>query len=83
MITCKQASELISQSLDHPLSWSKRMQLRLHLLICRPCNRFKLQLNLLRTGLQRIRTNLEQDYSIRLSLDAKARITRAIESNPQ
>lgn len=81
MLTCKQASQLISQSLDHPLSWSERMQLKLHLFICGACNRFNQQLHLLRAALQRIRNQIENDSTIQLPLDAKARIEREIESN--
>lgn len=81
MLTCKQASKLISQSLDHPLSWSERMQLKLHLFICGACNRFNQQLHLLRSLLQRMRNQTENDHTIQLSLDAKTRIERVIESN--
>lgn len=80
MLTCKQASQLISQSLDRPLSWSDRMQLRFHLVICSACNRFNRQLNQLRAAVHRIRHDTENDSSIQLPLDTKARITNAIES---
>ncbi len=81
MLTCKQASQLISQSLDHPLSWSQRMQLRVHLFICDACSRFNRQLHLLRIALHRIRDQIEQDSTIQLPLEVKARIERKIESN--
>ena len=83
MLTCKQASKLISQSLDHPLSWSERVQLKLHLVICDACTQFKLQLNLLRTALQHIRNATENDQNIQLPLDVKDRIVRTIESDQQ
>lgn len=78
MLTCKQASQLISQSLDRPLSWSDRMQLRFHLFICDACTRFNRQLNQLRAAVQRIRHDTENDGSIQLPLDAKARISSEI-----
>jgi len=83
MMTCKQASKLISQSLDRPLSWSELMQLKLHLMICGACNRFKKQLNLLRVALQSIRINMENNSAITLPLAAKARIIDQIESDQQ
>jgi len=83
MLTCKQASQLISQSLDHPLSWSQKVKLRLHLLMCIPCNQFKQQLKLLRVALQRIRNATENDQNIQLPLDVKDRIMRTIESDQQ
>jgi len=81
MLTCKQASQLISQSLDHPLSWVQRLQLRLHLLICTPCTRFRQQLDLLRRALQNIRNSIENDDAVQLPLDAKDRILHKIELN--
>lgn len=83
MLTCKQASQLISQSLDHPLSWSERVQLKLHLLMCDACTRFKQQLDLLRLALQRIRKTVEDDSTIQLPPEARDRIKRKIESGQQ
>jgi len=83
MLTCKQASKLISQSLDHPLSWSERVRLKLHLIICDACTQFKQQLNLLRTALQHIRNATENDLNIQLPSDVKDRIVRTIESDQQ
>lgn len=83
MLTCKQASQLISQSLDHPLSWSQKVKLRLHLLVCIPCNQFKQQLKLLRVALQRIKNATENDQNIQLPLDVKDRILKTIESDQQ
>jgi len=82
-MTCKQASKLISQSLDRPLSWSELMQLKLHLMICDACSRFKKQLNLLRVAMQNIRTNMEKNSAITLPLAAKARIIEQIESDQE
>ena len=81
MLTCKQASKLISQSLDRPLSFSSRMKLRLHLFICDACSRFKQQLNQLRIAVKRAALQTEDDSSIQLSKEAKARINSSIESN--
>lgn len=83
MLTCKQASKLVSQSLDRPLTWSEKLQLKLHLLICNPCTQFKRQLNMLRTALRRIRNDIEHDSSIKLPLDVKNRILHRIESDQQ
>jgi predicted anti-sigma-YlaC factor YlaD len=81
MLTCKQASQLISQSLDHRLSWYELMQLRLHLMMCGACNRFKKQLNILLIGLRKIRTNIENNSATQLPLDAKTRIVEKLKSN--
>lgn len=80
MLTCKQASKLISQSLDRPLSLSGRVKLRFHLFICDACTRFNKQLGQLRTAVHRMRQDTENDDSIELPSDAKVRITNAIAS---
>ena len=81
MLTCKQASQIISQSLDNPLSRSDRMKLKFHLFICNACTRFNQQLRLIKDAVQRIKFDTENDTSIQLSLDAKVRINQAVESN--
>jgi hypothetical protein len=81
MLNCKQASQIISQSLDNPLSWSDRTKLKFHLFICDACTRFNQQLRLIRNAIERMKVNTENDASIQLSLDAKARINQATESN--
>lgn len=83
MLSCKQASKLISQSLDRPLTWSEKIQLRLHLFMCNPCTQFKRQLNMLRTAMQWIRNGIEHDSTIKLPLDVKDRILHRIKSDPQ
>ena len=80
MLTCKQASQLISQSLDHPLSLSNRIQLRLHLLICDACSRFRKQLEQLSVALQRLRQATENDNTITLSTKAKVQIIDSVAS---
>jgi hypothetical protein len=80
MLTCKQASQLISQSLDHPLSLSNRIKLRFHLLICDACSRFRKQMKQLIIALQRMRQVTENDNTITLSTKAKARIIDSVAS---
>lgn len=44
MLSCKDASRLMSEGLDRDLDLSQRTGLRLHLLICSACSRVKTQL---------------------------------------
>jgi hypothetical protein len=81
LLNCKQASQIISQSLDNPLSWHDRMKLRFHLFICNACTRFSQQLRLIKKAIERMKIETENDTSIQLSVEAKARINLAIESN--
>jgi hypothetical protein len=78
MLTCKQASQLASQSLEQPLSWSNRMLLRLHFLMCGACRRFNLQLTLLAAAVKSIHIKAENDSAVKLSAAAKVRMTKAI-----
>jgi len=80
MLTCKQASQIISQSLDNPLSRSDRIKLKFHLFICNACTRFNQQLHLIKTAVKRMKLETENDTTIQLTVEAKARINQAIES---
>ena len=78
MLTCKQASQLLSQSLDRPLTRGERFRLRFHLLICKFCKRFGQQLIGLRTAIRQQIKMTEQNEEIKLSKDAVKRIIQAI-----
>ena len=43
-ITCKDTSPLISELMDHELSFSKRMRLKMHLAMCKACRFYREQL---------------------------------------
>ena len=80
MLDCKQASQLISKSLDRQLSWRERFAVRFHLLICKYCKRFSQQLETMRTALQRMTKSIENDGNIQLPSETKSRIAHSIES---
>lgn len=54
MLTCKDASRLISQRMERRLTFRERWGLRLHLMICRNCRRFERQMVLLRRALREL-----------------------------
>jgi hypothetical protein len=78
-MNCKDASALISQSLDRSLSWRERLALRWHLLACEACTRFRKQLLFLRRLLRRLPTELGPDSLFSLSPPAKARLRQALQ----
>lgn len=80
MLSCRQASQLLSQSLDRRLSWQERMGLRLHLMVCDVCQRFGRQLLIMRNAVRLMFSATEQDGQVRLPDEARMRITRKIES---
>ena len=54
-LTCKEASRLLSQSMDAKLTLAQRASLRLHLSACEACTRFGAQLNALRGAMKKYR----------------------------
>ena len=54
MIDCREAARLISQHADRPLPLWRRVQLRLHLLVCDACTNFSRQVQQLRKGVRAI-----------------------------
>ena len=78
MLSCKQASRLISQSLDRPLSWRERFSLRLHLVLCDMCTQFRHQLYTMRMAVRKLTRRIEQDESLVLPQQARARIAESI-----
>ncbi len=55
IISCKDASRLVSRQEDAPLSAWQRLLLRLHLSVCTACTRFERQVRFLRQAMQRYR----------------------------
>jgi Putative zinc-finger len=54
MLSCKDATRLVSEGLDRRLGFAERIALRLHLLLCDGCSRFKSQMVFLRRALARL-----------------------------
>lgn len=44
MLTCREVTEMASAYLDRELSWPKKAQFRLHLMMCRHCRQYVDQL---------------------------------------
>jgi hypothetical protein len=53
IISCKDASRLVSRQEDGPLTAWQRMTLRLHLSVCAACTRFERQIRFLRTAMRK------------------------------
>jgi len=56
LVSCKEASRLLSQREDCPLALGERVKLALHLCVCIACTRFARQLVVLRRAMARYRT---------------------------
>lgn len=54
MLSCKQATELMSQAQDRPLRLAERLSLRVHLWMCAGCTHFGRHLEVLRAACRRM-----------------------------
>ena len=54
MITCKEATRLVSQGLDRRLGLGQRVALYLHLAVCDACSHFRKQMLFLRKAMRRL-----------------------------
>ncbi|HFD12858.1 MAG TPA: zf-HC2 domain-containing protein [Crenotrichaceae bacterium] len=80
MLTCKEASYLISKKLDDHLTWRDRIALRLHLMMCKLCRGYASDVSklhvLMRDSGEEARALLPD--SIKLSEQSRERITQAL-----
>ncbi len=82
MLSCKEATRLASDALDQPLPLRRRLALKLHLMLCPPCNRFARQITRLEQLYRERHDTLPQDPEspgATLSQSAKERMEREIE----
>ena len=54
MLSCKDVTQLLSESMDTSLPIGKRVGMRLHLLMCKFCARYERQLLLIRETVRQI-----------------------------
>jgi hypothetical protein len=82
MLSCKDTTRLVSESMDRTLPLGKSLAVRFHLLFCKLCARYERQLFMMREALKR--AGAEEDPSgpddVILSPEAKERIKKALSS---
>jgi hypothetical protein len=54
ILSCKEATRLVSQGLDRELGFGERVMLRVHLAICDGCTNFKSQVAFLRKAVKQL-----------------------------
>lgn len=79
MLNCKQVIELASDSLDREIPWHQRSLMKLHLLICKTCQRYLVQLQFMQKAAAEIDSHCRH---IVLSSVARKRIRNKI-NTPQ
>jgi len=52
MDDCRKITGMISEGLDRELTWSERMRIRVHLLMCSGCSAFEKQMIFLREAMR-------------------------------
>ncbi len=78
-MTCKDVYPLISEEMDHSLSFSRRVRLKMHLAICNLCQTYSKQLQMLRNlALNLGKENSEVLEKKTLSPDTKEKIQKYI-----
>jgi len=53
MLSCKEATRMMSEAQDRPLTVGERVNLELHLAMCKGCRNFKQQMSFLREACRR------------------------------
>lgn len=80
---CREVSQLQSAALDQPLSFPKRVGLRLHLLLCKWCRRYGRQIRFLQQASREHADELPQAGPRGLSPDARERLRASLRSGPK
>lgn len=80
MLNCRKTSQLLSQSLDLPLSFKERLSLLLHLMMCNTCRCFAQQLRFLHKTVTALETHVLADERLKLNEPARERIKRTLHS---
>lgn len=78
MLTCKEASQLVSGTLDRRLRLTERLALRVHLLICDACARFAMQARFLRRAARVAGDDGRMLPEIRLPAAARERLVQVL-----
>ncbi len=83
MLSCKEVSRLVSESLDRKLPFWQRMGVWIHLSMCKLCRGFRKDLLNLRSAARQHADDIKMnasDLNAALSEEARERIQRALES---
>ena len=82
MFSCKDVSQLLSESMDRSLPFYQRVLMRMHLIMCKYCSRLKEQFEVLRAaGRHEELYGNELDESRALSNDGKERLKKFLKNH--
>ena len=80
MLSCKQVSKLISDSLERRLTFWEKLQLKFHIVMCKLCAGHKHDFEQLRQLIQSKTNEIEQTQADGLSIEARQRIQHLLNS---
>ncbi len=79
MYTCKEVTQMVSESLDRKLLLHQRMGIRFHLFMCKLCSRFRKQLLILREVVRLQDRYIEDSkHPLTLNPDTRERIKHSL-----
>ncbi len=79
MITCYESTYLISKKQEDKLSLAEQLQLSMHLMFCKYCNRFSKQTTLVTKSIKQMNRKMkEQSVNITLTQEQKQKIRNAM-----
>jgi hypothetical protein len=80
MLSCKEATRLLSEALDRRLLLSERIALGFHLFICKMCRRYARQVRMLTDVLRSSIARDSGNPDARLDAAARARIRESLKN---
>ncbi len=83
MLSCKDTTELLSRAQDERLSFTERMGVRIHLLMCHLCRGYEKQLRFIRKATESLAQGSSHDDEAATSLspEARERVKDALRQN--
>ena len=79
---CKDIVQIVSASIDRPLTFREKAILKLHLAACKPCVRYMEQSKFLSEATHRLDEKLREDlFTGRLSNEARERIKNVLKTS--
>ena len=80
MLRCREITKLVSESMERPLPWYRRLEVRVHLMMCGLCRGFAKHAKLLRNALRRHpeRFEMSEDELPGLSSEARQQIVATL-----
>lgn len=75
---CEGVTGLVSEALDRDLTRAERIAVRIHMVYCSACRRFRKQVRQIRESLSRAEDALAQAGQLKLSQQARAKIIESL-----